>query len=156
MTQYGEEVISRAEHQESKQKYKALVITKDETHCKLRMEKNKIGKLWGKLKKDLEQTKETPAKNYYVFLLEGYLLLKVQAIQPGQPFEFTTISDFLKCFSEQKDNFMYFLSDIYMHSFLLEEQRNDNPSPFIRDVQFQDFISFYRNQIKWYKAYRIF
>jgi len=43
-----------------------------------------------------------------------------------------------------------------MHNFFLEEQRDENPSPFIGDVQFQAFISFSINQIKWSKARDIF
>ena len=43
-----------------------------------------------------------------------------------------------------------------MHNLFLEKERDNNPSPFIGDVQFQAFLSFSKNQIRWAKAYNIF
>lgn len=45
LTQYREQVIPRAEHQELLQKYKELATTEDKTHAEHRMEKKKTKKL---------------------------------------------------------------------------------------------------------------
>ena len=48
------------------------------------------------------------------------------------------------------------LSEFYLHNFVLEEETEKNPSPFVGDVQFQVFISFAVNQLKWFKAHNMF
>jgi hypothetical protein len=45
---------------------------------------------------------------------------------------------------------------LYFHNFILEEKREDNPGPFIGDIQFQAFLSFTQNQVRWGKAHKIF
>lgn len=47
-------------------------------------------------------------------------------------------------------------SEIYLHNFILEEEVDKNPIPFVGDIQFQAFISFAVNQLKWFKAYNSF
>jgi len=129
LTQYSEKVIPRPEHQELLQKYKELAVIEYGTHSKLRMEKKKTEKLRGQLQKALEQTKEicsvysdalscrSSTKNYDLFLLELYLLLKVRAIWFGQPFEFTIVFYLINYFRVQKDNVRCFLCELYMHNF---------------------------------------
>lgn len=62
----------------------------------------------------------------------------------------------LSCFQEQNEDVKYFLCELYLHNFFLEDENDGNPSPFIGYVQFQPFISFVKNQIKWPKAYIVF
>jgi hypothetical protein len=85
-----------------------------------------------------------PANNYSLFLLERYLLLKVKAIRAGTPSEFATVSDFVSCFKEQDDAVKYFLCELYLHNFILEEKGDENPNPFTGDVQFHAFLSFFQ------------
>lgn len=51
---------------------------------------------------------------------------------------------------------MHIIYELYLHNLFLEDERDSKTSPFIKDVQFQAFISFVCNQIKWAKAYNIF
>lgn len=43
-----------------------------------------------------------------------------------------------------------------MHNFLLEDDLDSNPGPFIGDIQFQAFLSFATDYIKWDKAHNTF
>lgn len=43
-----------------------------------------------------------------------------------------------------------------MKNFFLEDDGDNNPDPFIGDVQFQAFLSFATNQLKWAKAHNTF
>jgi hypothetical protein len=97
-----------------------------------------------------------PATNYTLFLLEHYPLLRVKAIRAGKPFEFTIVSIFVSCFKEQEDGIQYFLCELYLHNFILGENRKENPNPFIGDIQFQTFLSFAKNQTRWAKAHKVF
>jgi hypothetical protein len=45
---------------------------------------------------------------------------------------------------------------LYFHNFILEEKREDNPGPFIGDIQFQAFLSFTQNQVRWGKSHKTF
>jgi hypothetical protein len=86
----------------------------------------------------------------------------VKYIRAGTPikfttiFEFTTISKFVSCFREQKEKVQYFMCELYFHKFILEENSKDNPSPFIGDIQLQEFLAFTKNQIRWDKAHKTF
>jgi len=40
-----------------------------------------------------------------------------------------------------------------MHNFLLEDDKDKNPGPFIGDIKFHAFLSFANNQIKWSKPH---
>jgi len=91
-----------------------------------------------------------------LFFLERYLLLKVKVIRAGKPVEFKSTPNFIQCGKEQNEKVKRLLCELYLHNFFLEYERDANPSPFIRDVQFQAFISFSCNQIKWAKAYNFF
>jgi hypothetical protein len=45
---------------------------------------------------------------------------------------------------------------LYFHNFILEEKREDNPGPFIGDIQFQEFLSFTQNQVRCGKSHKTF
>jgi hypothetical protein len=96
------------------------------------------------------------ATNYTLFLLECYMMLRIKAIREGKPFYFTTIFDFVSCFREQEDGVQYFMCELYIHNFILGENRNENLSPFTGDIQFQAFFSFSKNQTRWAKAHKVF
>lgn len=48
------------------------------------------------------------------------------------------------------------LCEFYLHNLVLDQETDLNPGPFVGDIQFQAFISFGVNQLKWLKAYNIF
>jgi hypothetical protein len=145
-----------------------MSTTENETFVELNKAKEKVKKVQGQLDGALEKIKEifsvysdilacrAPATNYALFLLERYLLLKVKSIRAGTPSEFTTVSNFVSCFKEQEDGVQYFLCELYLHNFILEENRKENPNPFTGDIQFQAFLSFAKNQTRWAKAHKVF
>lgn len=89
-------------------------------------------------------------------MLERYLLLNVKALRASKSAEFKTTLEFVKCFKEQNEQVQCLLCELYMHKFFLEDKLDSNPVPFNGDIQFQDFLSFATNQIKWAKAYNTF
>lgn len=91
-----------------------------------------------------------------MFLLERYLLFKIKAVKADKPIELKTTEEFIRFCKEHGVKFQRLLCEFYLHNFLLEEEVDKNPSPFIGDVQFQAFISFAVNQLKWFKAYNSF
>jgi hypothetical protein len=127
-----------------------------------------VNKVQGHLDGALEQLKEifsvysdilacrAPATNYALFLLEHYLLLKVKSIRAGTPSEFTIFSNFVSCFKEKDDGVQYFFCELYLHNFILGENRKENPNPFTGDIQFQSFLSFSKNETRWAKARKVF
>ena len=97
-----------------------------------------------------------PTTNYALFLTEWYLLLKVKAVGARKSTTFKTIEEFFQCCNDQDEQVQHLLCELYMHNFFLEEDTDNNPSPFIGDVQLQDFLSFSKDQNRWAKAYDIF
>jgi hypothetical protein len=80
----------------------------------------------------------------------------VKAIRAGKPISFTTVLEFISCFIEKDEKVQYFLCELYFHNFTLEDNREDNPGPFIGDIQFQAFFSFTQNQVRWSKTHKKF
>ena len=76
------------------------------------------------------------ATNYALFLVEWYLLLKIKAVRAGKPTAFKTIEEFFHCWNDQDEQVQCLLCELYMHNFFLEEDMDNNPSPFIGDIQF--------------------
>jgi len=70
--------------------------------------------------------------------------------------EIKTTPDFVKCFREQNEQLQCLLCELYMHNFFLEDDKDNNPGPFIGDVQFQEFHYFDTNKLKWAKAHNTF
>jgi len=62
----------------------------------------------------------------------------------------------LLMFSSARWRCEIFLCELYFHNFFLKDERDGNPNHFKRDVHFQSFIPFTKNQIKWDKAYIVF
>jgi hypothetical protein len=168
LTQSIDEMVTMPEHKRVVKKLKDMLTTENETYAKLTRAQGKVKKVQGQLDKDLEQIKEicsvysdivayrAPATNYTLFLLERYLLLRIKSIRVGKPFEFTTIFEFVSCFREQEEGVKYFLCELYLHNFIMGENIKDNPIPFIGDIQFQEFLSFTKNQTRWAKAHKVF
>jgi hypothetical protein len=168
LTQCRSEMVTMAEHQKVVKQLKAMSATENETFVELTRAQGKVNKVQGQLDKALEKIKEifsvytdavdcrAPATNYTLFLLERYLLLRIKSIRAGKPIKFTTVSEFVSCFREQEEKVQYFLCELYLHNFILEENRKENPSPFIGDIQFQAFLSFTKNQTRWAKAHKTF
>jgi len=84
--------------------------------------------------------------------MECYLLLRVKSIRAGNPITFSVVPEFISCFREQEEKVQYFLCELYFHNFILEDERENNPGPFNGDIQFQAFLSFTKNQVRWGKA----
>jgi len=54
-----------------------------------------------------------------------------------QPYEFNNVLEFFLILYIGKDDIKkYILCELYMHNLFLEEQVDENPTPFIGDVQF--------------------
>ena len=83
-------------------------------------------------------------------------MLKFKSIKAGKPVELKSTPYFIKCCKEQNEKVRHLLCELYINNIFLEDKRDANPRPFIIDAQFQAFISFAFNQIKWAKAYNIF
>ena len=97
-----------------------------------------------------------PAKNYALFLLERYFQLKIKAVKAGKPIELETVDDFINCCKLYGVKVQCLICEFYLHNFILAEEMETNPSPFVGDVQYQAFISFVVNQLNWLKAYNTF
>jgi hypothetical protein len=161
-------MVTRDEYQKIVKQLKYMTTTEGETYVVLTRVQGKIKKVQTQLEKSLEQIKEicdvysdainyrAPATNYILFLLERYFLLRVKAIKAGKPISFSIVLDFISCFREKDEKVQYFLCELYFHNFILEEKRVDNPGPFIGDIQFQEFLSFTQNQVRWGKAHKTF
>jgi hypothetical protein len=112
-----------------------MSATMNETFSNLSKDREKVNKVQGQLDGALEKIKEifsiysdrlacrAPATNYAMFLLEHYLLLAIKYIRAGTPPKFTMVSNFVSCFKEQEDGVQYFLCELYLHNFILEENR---------------------------------
>ncbi len=97
-----------------------------------------------------------PAKNYALFLLERYLRLKIKAVRAGAPIHINTVNDFIDCCKHYGVKVQRLLCEFYLHNLVLDQETDLNPGPFVGDIQFQAFVSFGVNQLKWLKAYNIF
>lgn len=142
--------------------------TESETFDRYQKAEEKIEKIKLRLDKVIAQTNticslytnvlacRAPATNYALFLLEWYLLLKIKAIRVGKPIKLKTIADFINCSKQHGAKVQRLLCEFYLHNFVLEEEVEKNPNPFVGDVQFQAFILFAINQLKWFKAHNAF
>jgi hypothetical protein len=161
-------MVTRTEYQRIVKELKDMKAIEGETYDVLTRTQEKMKKVQTQLEKALEKIKElcdiysdaincrAPATNYTLFLLERYFLLRVKAIRAGKPISFSTVPEFISCFREQDEKVQYFLCELYFHNFILEDNREDNPDPFIGDIQFQAFLSFTQNQVRWGKAHKTF
>jgi len=68
--------------------------------------------------------------------MERYLLLKVKAAKASKLVEVKTIVDFIKLFREHDEKVQCLLCELFMHNFVLEDDRDNHLGPFIRDIQF--------------------
>ena len=82
--------------------------------------------------------------------------LKIKAFKEGAPIEISTIDDFINCCKHYGVKVQRLLCEFYFHNLVLDEETEQNRSPFVGDVQLLEFISFGVNQIKWLKAYNVF
>jgi len=88
--------------------------------------------------------------------MERYLQLKIKVVKVGAPIEINTIDHFINCCKHYGVKVQRLLCEFYLHNLVLDQEIEQNPIPFIGDVQLQAFISFGVNQIKWLKAYNVF
>jgi hypothetical protein len=163
-----QETVPLQKYQELQKQFRELTITENGTFDRFRQEEEKLKKVKTKLDRVRNQidticslysdvlTCRSPATNYALFLLERYLLLKIKAVRAGKPIELKTTEDFISCCKEHGAKVQRLLCEFYLHNFILEEEVDKNPSPFVGDIQFQAFISFAVNQLKWFKAYNSF
>ena len=98
----------------------------------------------------------SPTNNYVLLLLERYLLLKIKVVRAGKLIKLKTNEDFINCCKQHGLKVQRLLCEFYLHNFVLEKEVEKNPNPFVRDVQFQAFISFVVNQLKCFKAHKKF
>ena len=72
------------------------------------------------------------------------------------PIEIKTIDDFINCCKHYGVKVQRLLCEFYLHNLVLDGETEQNPIPFVGDVQLHAFIYFGVNQIKWLKAYNVF
>ena len=77
-------------------------------------------------------------------------------MRAGKPIELKIFEDFINCWKQHGVKVQRLLCEFYLHNFVLEDQVEKNPIPFVGDVRFQVFISFAFNQLKWFKAHNTF
>ena len=82
--------------------------------------------------------------------------LKIKAVKAGAPIQINTIDDFINFCKHYGVKVQRLLCEFYLHNLLLDQETEQNPNPFVGDIQLQAFISFGVNQIKWVKAYNAF
>jgi hypothetical protein len=168
LTQCRSEMVKVSEHQKVVRQLQAMSKIENETFVELIRPKEKVKKVQGQLDGALEKIKEifsvysdivacrAPATNYTLFLLEHYLLLRVKDIREHKPFEFTIVSSFVSCFKEQEGWNTILSCELYLHNFILGENKKENSNPFTRDIQFQAFLYFSKKQTRWAKAHKVF
>lgn len=60
--------------------------------------------------------------SYDLFLVEQYLMLKIQVVHHGFSYEFTDdVLDFIAVFHRKSEPIQYLLCELYIHNFLLNE-----------------------------------
>jgi len=67
--------------------------------------------------------------------MERYLQLKIKAIKAGVPIEIKTIDDFINCCKHYGEKVQRLLCEFYLHNLVLDGETEQNPSPFVGDVQ---------------------
>lgn len=67
-------------------------------------------------------------------MLERYLQLKIKAARVGKPIELKTVEDFINCCKHHGMKVQRLLYELYLHNFILEEEMEKNPSPFVGDA----------------------
>jgi hypothetical protein len=132
-------MITVSKHQKVVRQLQAMSARENDTFSELNRDKEKVKKVQFQLDGALEKIKEffsiyydivaciSPATNYTLFL-------RVKSIRVGKPFEFTVVSSFVSFFKEQEDGVQYFMCEIYLHNFILGENRKQNPNPFTRGI----------------------
>jgi len=82
--------------------------------------------------------------------------LKIKAVTAGKPIELRTIEYFINCCKQHGVKVQKIICEFFFYNFILENEVQKNPNPFVGDVQFLAFISFAVNQLKWFKAHNTF
>jgi hypothetical protein len=161
-------MVTRTKYQRVVNKLKDMTTTEGETYTVLTRAQEKTKKVQTQLEEALEKIKHicdvysdaincrAPATNYVLFLLERYLFFTVKAIRAGKSISFSIVLEFISCFRDQEEKVQYLLYELYFHNLILDEVRGDNLGLFIGDIQFQAFLSFTRNQVRWGKAHKMF
>ncbi len=102
-------------HKELRKKFEALTTTEDETFAQYKAEQKRVEKAQDKLQKAKEKLEtvcslysnslscQSHATNYALFLLERYLLLKINVVNARKSMEIKTTPDFVKCFRDRNE-----------------------------------------------------
>jgi len=88
--------------------------------------------------------------------MERYLQLKIKAIKAGAPIQTNTIDDLINCCKHYGVKVQILLCEFYLHNLVLDQEIEQNPKPFVGDIQLREFISFGVNEIKFLKVYNAF
>lgn len=162
------ETVPQDKYQRLQQQVKNINASESEAFDRCRTAEEKVKKVTNRLDIDMSQmdtlcslytdvlTCRAPTENYAQFLLERYLQLEIKALKVGVPIELKIIDDFINCCKHYGVKVQRLLCEFYLHNFLLDGEMEENPSPFVGDIQLQAFISFVVNQIKWLKAHNTF
>lgn len=69
--------------------------------------------------------------------MERYLQFKTKAVKARKSIELKTIDDFINYCKHHGGKVQRLLCEFYLHNFVLEEETEKNPNPFVGDVQFR-------------------
>lgn len=62
-------------------------------------------------------------------------MLKIKAAKAVKSVELKTTDEFINCCKEHGTKVQRLLCEFYLHNFLLEAEVDNNPSPFVGDIQ---------------------
>ena len=127
-------------------KVRELTLNENGTFDRFRQDEEKLNKVKTKLDRVMSQidtifslysgvlTCRSPATNYALFLLERYLLLKIKDVRASKPIKLKTTEEFISCRKEHGAKVQWLLCKFYLHNFVLEEEMDKNPRPFVGDI----------------------
>jgi hypothetical protein len=107
-------MVTRTKYQRLVKELKDMTTIEGETYAPLTRAQEKTKKVQTQLEEALEQIKHicdvysdaincrAPSTNYVLFLLEQYLVLRVNSIRVGKPISFATVLEFISCFRDQE------------------------------------------------------
>jgi hypothetical protein len=166
--QLREQTVPKERYEELQQQLRNISQSESQAFEGWQKEQEKVAKVTRRLDSVVKQmdtlcslytdvlTCRAPAKNYALFFLERYLRLKIKAVRAGAPIHINIVNDFIDCCKHYGVKVQRLLCEFYLHNLVLDQETDLNPGPFVGDIQFQAFISFGVNQLKWLKAYNIF
>jgi hypothetical protein len=97
-------------------------------------------------------TCRSPSLSYALFLHEQYLFFCLECIYQEMVYNIKDPIQFLRTLRSHDILTQHLMCELYMHNYLLRDDKKFNPVPYVGDVQLRAFLSYTINQVKWKKA----